>query len=83
MADIKFTEYSTQFYKQFLIFGVLIFTYFMIEESIGIHFHLLASIAIKGSISLLLFFGLLWIIDGKKVREFRDSFCAALNIKST
>lgn len=83
MSNIKLKEYLLQFYRPFLFFLLIASVYLVFMNSFNLRFNLFINSAIKGSLCMLLFFGLLWITDNQKVIELRNLIFSIIKSKKS
>jgi O-antigen/teichoic acid export membrane protein len=67
MANILLREYLIQFWKPYLLLLLLSATYFTLSQFYELPFNIIENLIIKASIAMMLFFGLLWVIDKKRI----------------
>jgi len=69
MANIQLKEYLKQFIKPYLLLLIISGTYFLVMHYYELPYGVIVNALIKGSIAMLLFFGLLWLIDRQRIPD--------------
>jgi O-antigen/teichoic acid export membrane protein len=72
MANIQLLEYLQQFWKPYALLLLITGLYLGISQYYELPFGLITNVILKFSISMFLYFGLIWIIDKKRIIQLKE-----------